>query len=425
MKYKLLLMSIAASLQLHAMTIGTLLNTLEYRPEHRLDTLAVEQSALGRQSASDKLMPTVNLYGGYEKYSSPNGLLPVAPNELIGMVQDQSVGQPFSKDIFREGVNFTWPLFVKAVYTLEDKASLLHLAAKEKKKLNLIQREAVIVGSVAQLRYLESLKGALAAKKRSILETKISTNMKVKEGRAPESALYILNSNINTLEIAMNNIDQNINLICSKIETLTGVNLTRSVSLHFKNHVDKSEIFALKPLEIKVQASQKGMQAADEAYVPSVVAKGSYTYSQADAYNNGKSLHESFGNAGIYISMPLFDSSKNTASEQAKVAYLQGKTNLDQMKHSFEVQAKQIVREIHLLKRSVSLAQKSVSDQRKLLDISKVSLANESITQEEYLRYEDALADAKAALYKAKAKKWQDIAQLAVIYGNDLRRIVK
>ena len=425
MKHQLLLICMTATLQLHATNITALLNTLEKRPEHRLDTLDVEKSKLGQQAVSDKLLPTINLFGGYEISNSPASLLPVPPNDLIEMVKDQRIGQPFSKNIFREGVNFIWPLFVKSIYTLEDKAALLNLAAKEKKKLNLIQREAVIVGSVAQLRYLESLKAALMAKKRSILETRVSTNMKVKEGRAAESTLFVLNSNINTLEIAMNNIDQNINLISSKIETLTGVYLKRSVSLSTKHHVNKSEILALKPLEIKVRASQKGVQAAGEAYIPSIVTKGNYTYSQADAYNNDKSLHESFGTAGIYISMPLFDNSKNTASEQAKVAYLKEQTNLEQTKHSLLVQAKQIEREIKLLRRSVSLARKSVSDQRKLLVIAKVSLANGTITEEEYLRYEDALAEAKAALYKAEAQKWQDIAQLAVIYGNDLRRIVK
>ena len=71
------------------------------------------------------------------------------------------------------------------------------------------------------------------------------------------------------------------------------------------------------------------------------------------------------------------------------------------------------------------LAKKSVRDQERLLKIAKVSLENEESTLEEYLRYEDALANAKANLYSFRAKKWQDIAQLAVIYGNDLRRIVK
>ena len=410
---------------IHATSITTLLNSLQHRPEHRLDNLYVEKSTLGREAVSDKLMPTVNIYGAYEISNSPTGLLPVAPNELTGMVKDQSVGQPFSKGILREGVNFTWPLFVKSIYTLEEKAELLHLAAKEKRKLNLIQREAVVVGSVAQLRYLESIKVALQAKKRSIKQTEMTTKMKVKEGRVPESAVFVLNSNINELDIAMNNIEQNINLLSSKIETLTGVHLRKSVPLRVRRSVKKGEIFALKPLQKKVEASRKGVQAADEAFIPSIVTKGNYTYSQADAYNNGNSVREHYGTAGIYVSMPLFDSSKSTASQQARVDYMKDKTNLDQTKHSLSVQARQLDRELILLKRSLKLAQKSVNGQKKLLRIAKVSLKNESITQEEYLRYEDALANAKANLYNIRAKQWQDLAQLAVIYGNDLKEIVK
>ena len=425
MRYKLLLAGMAVTLQLHSASITSLLDTLEKRPEHRLDMLDVEKSALGRQAIGDKRMPTVGLYAGYEIYNTPNGLLPIAPNNMMKMVKDQRIGQPFSKNIFREGVNVTWPLFVKSLYTLEEKAQMLNLAAKEKKKLNLIQREAVVVGSVAQLRYLEALKGALRAKKRSIRQTEITTKMKVKEGRAPQSAVFVLNSHINALDIAMNTIDQSLNLLISKIETLTGVHLKKSLSMRVKASVRKGEIFALRPLRSRVEAGKKGMQAAHEAYMPSIVTKGSYTLSQADAYNNGKSLHEDFGTAGIYLSMPLFDSSKGTASEQAKVEYLREKTTLDQTEHMLTVQAKQLEQEMRLLKKSVLLARKSVADQKRLLKIAKVSFANGTITQEEYLRYEDALADAKAARYKAEAQKWQDTAQLAVIYGNDLRRIVK
>ncbi len=410
---------------LQASSITMLLNALEHRPESKLDALSVEKSTLGEAALNDKLMPKVDLYGGYEVSSSPNGLVPIAPNVLIGMVKDQSIGQPFSKQISREGVNFTWPIFVKSLYTLKDKARLLHLAAKEKKKLNLIQRQAAVVGSVAQLRYLYALKGALKTKKSSILQTAVTTRIKTQSGRAPQSAMYVLQSHINELDIAINTIDQNINMLASKVETLTGIHLTHSVSLSQRRAVHHGEIFALKPLKTKVEASQKGVKAAHEAYYPTLVSKGNYTYSQADAYNNGKPLHENFGTAGLYVTMSLFDSSKGTASQEAQLAYLQEKTAYEQTAHSLHVQANQLSREIRLLKRSVRLSKKSVSDQKRLLKIAKVSVSNENITQEEYLRYEDALANAKANLYKVEAQVWQDVAQLAVIYGNDLKGIVK
>jgi len=37
--------------------------------------------------------------------------------------------------------------------------------------------------------------------------------------------------------------------------------------------------FALKVLKKRVAASKKGVQAADEAYIPSLVTKGNYTLS--------------------------------------------------------------------------------------------------------------------------------------------------
>jgi len=422
---KSLMIALAIPVYMQATNITTLLNALEKRPEYRLDLLEVEKSSLGIRSAKDKIKPKIDLFAGYETYSSPNGLLPIAPNTMMDMVKDQQIAQPFSKHIFKEGASFSWPIFVKSVYTLEEKARLLHLASRDKQRLNLIQREAVVVGSVAQMHYLASLKSALRAKKRSINQTAVTTRLKVKEGRAPESTLFVLQSHINDLDIAMNNIDQSINLLASQIETLTGLPVQGVISLRQKHAVKKGEIFALQPLKKRVAASQKGVQAAKEAYYPTVVTQGNYAFSQADAYNNGKSVEESFGMAGVYVNIPLYDASRNTASQQAKVSYLKEKTTLEQTAHSLKVQAKQLERGISLIKRSVLLAKKSVTEQQKLLRIAKVSFVNQRMTEEEYLRYEDALADAKAALYKAEAQLWQDKAQLAVIYGNDLRRIVK
>ena len=410
---------------LHATTIQDLFRALDRRPENKLDIIAVDRSSLATQKLDDKLMPKVDLHIGYEVYNSPNGLLPVAPNKLIHMVKDQNIGQPFSKNIMRESASFSWPLFVKSIYTLKEKAKLLHIASKEKHLLNIYQRQAIVLGAVAQLRYLEALKLALQTKRRSILQTQTNTKLKVDEGRTPQSALFVLSSHINDLDISMNDIDQNANLLRSKIESLTGIRPKKSVRLRLKRSVRRGEIFALKPLHKKLDASKKGIEAANDAYYPSIVAKGNYSYSQADAYNNGDSINEHFGSGGIFLSVPLFDSSIGTAKQEARLDYMQSQTQYEQTKHSMTVEAKQITKEIQLLHSSIILAQKSVYEQEKLLKIAKVSLANEESTQEEYLRYEDALANAKAKLYRFHAKEWQDIAQLAVIYGNNLKGIVK
>lgn len=420
-----LLLTLTLPLFVNATSITSLFNALDNRPESRLDMLEIEKSALSRQSAGDKLLPTVKIFGGYEQFNTPTGLIPIAPNTMMAMVKDQQLPQPFTKQALRGGIEFNWPLFVMSLYSLEEKADLLHLASRDKKEINRIERQAVVVGAVANLRYLESLDKALSAKKRSILETLKTTTIMVKEGRTPESALFVLRSNINQLEISANTIRQQINALIAKIEKLTGIKLHGNIPLKHKRSVRRGEIFALRPLQKKLEASSKGMEAADEAYYPSIVTKGSYVYSRGEAYNNGLDVSERYGSAGVYLSMPLFDHSKSTASQQAKVAYMEDKERLEETRHALTVQARQLEEEITLLRKSIALAQKSVSDQEKLLKIAKISLSNESITQEEYLRYEDALANARSTLYSFEAKEWQDVAQLAVIYGNDLKEIVK
>jgi len=428
MKLNIYAISVVALLSINmanATDIQSLLSALDNRPEDKLDIIAEDKSELAQQALNDKLMPKVDLYGGYERYNRPNGLLPVAPNRLTGMVKDQSVAQPFSKRIMREGIKFTWPIFIKSINTLKQKANLLHLATKDKRKLDIYQRQAIVVGAVAQLQYLEALKSALQTKKESILQTKETTNLKVEVGRTPPSALFMLNAHINDLDIAMNDIDQNINMLLSQIESLTNIELKHSVPLSLKKDIEKGDIFALKPLSTKIEASQKDIEVASEAYYPTVVTKGSYTSSEALSYNNDKFMRKNFGSIGIFVSMPLYDNSKKTDTQKAKLAYLENQTIYEQTKHNLTVEAKKLTKEIEFLKDSIVLSKQSVEEQERLLTIAKVALASKVSTQEEYLRYEDALADAKAKLYRFRAKIWQDVARLTVIYGNDLKGVLK
>ncbi len=424
-RHKVAIFLLLAGELLHATSITTLLEALNDRSENRLDTILVQQSHIKHRAIAAKLMPSANLFGNYEIYSAPTGMLPIPPNTLTSMVKDPHAAQPFSKEILRGGASFTWPLFIKSLYTLKEKTYDLQLAAQDKKRLNLLQREALVVGSVAQMHYLKGLKKALLSKKTSIKQTEKTLRLKVKNGRAAESGLLVLQGKIDKLDISLNTLAQQLNTLRTKIETLTGIYPTESVLLQSNKTLQKGSIFALRPLQRKVEAMQKGIKAAHESYYPSLMMKGRYTYSTAEAYNNDADTYEHYGQAGVYLSMPLFDASKNRALEQAKLAWIQEKTKKEQTQHTLEVKAKQLEREISLLEHSITLAKQSVRDQKQLRHIAKVSFDNARITREEYLRYEDALASAKAERYGFEAKRWQDIAQLAVIYGNDLKEIVK
>ncbi len=421
MKVKLTLTLLLAGQLSYATSITDLLKAVEKQPQSTLDSLNIQQGALGERKIADKLMPTLDAFAGYEVYNRPSNLRPVLPSEM----QTPGTALPFSKNISRAGVQFSWPVFVKSLTTLKEKASLLRLASKDKKRLNRITREAKVVGSVAYMRYMESLKGALMAKEKSIFSTRKTVTLMVKEGRAAPSQLLTLDSSINDLKMNIIGIDQQLNTLSASIETLTGKHIRHSVPLRKKHAVKKGKIFALVPLAKKVKAKKAGIKAAEEGYYPTLALKGNYTHSNADAYNNDKSVNTNYGMLGLYVNIPIYDRSKGTSVEEAKLDYLKEKSQLEDTRISLQAQAKQLEKEIALLNRSLSLAKKSISNQASLLKIAKVSLEDEIITQEEYLRYEDALANAKANLYKIRAQKWQDLAQLAVIYGNDLKRIVK
>ena len=406
---------------LHATTINTLLQAIDKKPQSLLDKLDVQKASLAVDKIGDKMMPTLDGFAGYEVYNRPSSLRPVLPSEM----RDPNAALPFSKNIGRVGIKFSWPVFVKSLYTLRQRAALMHLASRDKKRLSRIQREAKLVGSVAYLKYMESLFRALKTKEHSIYATRKKIVLMVKEGRAPQSSLLTLDAKINDLKMNIIGIEEQKNTLRSTIETLTGISIEHSVGLYQKRAVKRGDIFAIAPLQKSLKAAQKGIKAAKERYYPSLAMKGSYTFSNADAYNNDKSVNTHYGSLGMYVNIPLYDSSHSTGVEEAKLNYLKAKSRIAETKERLEVQAKELRREIGLLKRSQQLARKNIGNQRALLKIAKVSLANEVITQEEYLRYEDALANAKATLYQSEAKKWQDIAQLAVIYGNDLKRIVK
>ncbi|MCF6310344.1 MAG: hypothetical protein L3J19_07760 [Sulfurimonas sp.] len=72
-------------------------------------------------------------------------MLPILPNKLLPMVQNLSVAQPFSTDIYKAGANFSIPIFVESIYTMADKAKAMQKSAKVKKKINLLKNEALML----------------------------------------------------------------------------------------------------------------------------------------------------------------------------------------------------------------------------------------------------------------------------------------
>jgi len=99
--------------------------------------------------------------------------------------------------------------------------------------------------------------------------------------------------------------------------------------------------------------------------------------------------------------------------------------DLAQKEVELDAQAKQLKRNLEILKNQEELYKQSVDDKKGLLKIAKVAYDNSRMIIEDYLKYEDDLLMEQSKYFKTEAQKWQTLMKLAVIYGNDIEKIVK
>ena len=424
MKKTLLALGIPLLLQAH--TIPELFDALKHHSQTKSDEMLVKKAEVYGDLADAKLYPKINLFAKYDHYTSPTNMLPVPPNELLEMVKDPAVGQPFSQNITREGVAFSMPLFMKSIFSAADKAEAMQKSAKAKKRINLLKNEALIVGSNANFIYLEALEKSLSIKEKSLLETKKTLRIKVDNGRAPASALYKINDGLNQISIAENNIHLQKKKLISMVDSLTGIKLEKPVAMHVASEIEHGEELAsLEPLRAKIAADRLGIKVEKEKLYPAVFAHGSYAFLQAPAYNNDKNVNETYGNIGVVLNIPLLAMDNYSEISLAELEVQSGEAELEKMTDELHAKAKMLEESLPLLANSVKLYQQSIDDKKQLLRIAKLNYKNGRLSTEEYLRYEDDVVAAKAKLYKSQAELIQTKMQLAVIYATNIEEMVK
>jgi len=425
---KMMLVSLAAALGLHAATMGELFDALKNQPQTELDAMQARFARLGVQKAKESFYPTVSLFATYEHYSSPTNLRPMSPVESAVMTQEHKP-LPFANTIERLGAKATLPIFVKELFSLADKAEAMARSAKAKKRLNFLQNEALLLGADASWRHLVALEAALQARMRSIEKTLADTRVKVESGRAPGIALEKLDEGLNRLAIALNDLRTKETSLEARIEALTGMRLDGPVPLRAKGDVEEGEIFALEPLKHQVEARRHAIAAAKGKLYPRVSASAMWSenYGQnAVSFNQANDdVHRGYGNYMVGLSMPLFAKGDYTGIEQAEVALRREQLRLARTEQELSAQAEALRKTLALSGRSRELAAKSVANEKNLLAYAKVAYETGRMTEEEYLRYEEGLFEAQSKAAEADALWWQTLAQLAVIYGNDLRDIVE
>jgi outer membrane protein TolC len=410
---------------LNASSFNELFKALKENPITKIDEVSVKKAKTNKEIATSSLYPTLNLFGSYDNYSSPNSMLPVPPNTVLHLVKNPSEPQPFSRNIYRGGVNFSMPLFVKSIYTTTKKMEYFKKSLKDKKRLNLLKNEAIIVGSDANLLYLEAMKESLDLKEKSLQETLKTLKIKVDSGRTPQSALYKIDDNLNQIKIAKNNIKIQKQQILGTIKKLTGIELKKALDINNFEVKKSSQYLAIKIANNQLQASNLTIKAQKEQLYPKVLAHGNYVFSRAKAYNNDKNINEHFGNIGVVVDIPIFDKKDFSQIKKAKLQYTQAKLESEKLQNELDSKAQTLQQTIPLLENSLKLYKKSIENKENLLKIAKISYQNDRLTTEEYLRYEDDVVSAKAKYFKAKTKLIQAKLELAVLYGDNIEEMIK
>ena len=413
-------------LLLSAHTMPELFDALKHHSQTKSDEMVIKKAGVYEDLANAKLYPKINLFAKYDHYTTPTNMVPLPPNTSKVMLGDPTLAQPFSRNITREGVAFTMPIFVKSIFSAADKTKAMQKSAKSKKHIKLLENEALIVGSNANLLYLEALQKSLNTKEASLLETKKTLQIKVDNGRTPASALYKINDGLNQINIAKNNIDLQKKKLISVVYSLTGITLEKPVAMDVDSGVGQSKVLAsLEPLRIKIVADRLNVKVEKEKLYPALFAQGSYAFSQASAYNNDKNVNEKYGNIGVILNIPLLEMDNYSEISLAEVEVKSSEVALEKLSDELQAKAQMLEESLPLLDNSVTLSKQSINDKKQLLEIAKVNYNNGRLSTEEYLRYEDGVVSAQAQLYKSQAEVIQTKMQLAVIYANNIEEMVK
>jgi len=201
-----------------------------------------------------------------------------------------------------------------------------------------------------------------------------------------------------------------------------------------KGGLQTGRLFALEPLKWQVTAQERALDASRSKLWPkvSLSAFWSENYGQSAVGQPspqhpsiGDDVSRGYGSYMVALSVPLFEKPLYTEIERAEVALKKERFRLAQTSEELSAKAEALRASLPLYERSEQLAQKSVESQKKLLAYAKVAFDTGRLIEEEYLRYEEKLLEAQSRALEARAKYWQALAQLAVLYGNDLAELVE
>ena len=403
-------------------SITSLLEAVAQQPDLAASALGVRSAEVQLQQARSELYPRLAAFGSYTRYSSPTNLRPMPPTE-VNIAAGDSI--PFSDDILRYGLRVEMPVFVKSLYSLADKVKQVQKASRAGHRLRLVTRQAAVVSLDASLAFTSHLDAAIASRIESLSKTRDDLQLAVKIGRTPESELLKVETTLNDLQKQRNDLRRQAVSLTSQLEQLTGIRLDRFVPITLKRPVTEAPYLRQVQQEATVAASAKELQQAWDQHYPTIRLEGVISENEGEAYNTGRSIERSYNYLGVALVLPLFDRQLSTSIDQARVQLQRQRQQLAQLRIDLAAEAESLKRQLPVLDQSTELAQTSLENNRRLLEIAKVAYRNGRMTTEEYLRFETRVLDAEAALNRTEVDRWQIISQQAVLYGEELTGVVQ
>ncbi|GAB6074441.1 TolC family protein [Nautilia lithotrophica] len=414
---------LAAAVFLNAQSIGTLLTKIEKIPDTKIDNLMIKEMKTNKKSVVSSLYPKITLNASAEHFSRPNSLVPLPPTQSTEIIKSGG-SLPFSKNIYRLGFSLSMPLFIKEIYENKKKMEHLLKATKYQAKINLLKRQSSLIIYISNLNYLYQLKQALIFQQKSVQTTYEGIKKGVEVGRIPEFKLLRLKDSLIMIENKISEINTKIADIQSKIYTLTNTEVSKPVNFTSYN-VKKSEFFAIKPLKEKLKSSYYDINAKKAANYPKVMLKIQGNRSFAKAYNTNEDIVEDLASAGIYISWDIFNKKNSSEIQKAKIEASKTSLEIQKTLKDLSAQINYINASLKEIRKQLLLTKESITLKEELLKGAKVAFKLNTMTVDEYLKYEDDLVKAKAELANLIALKNTLIAQKALIYGKNLKKVFK
>ena len=415
---------LSSALILNATTIQDLFNAIKNTPDTKIDNLMIKKSKILKNEVKNSLYPKVSIFMSAEHFNSPVSLKPMPPT-ITSKITKNNEGYWFSQNIEKVGFLASMPLFVKKIYDNEKKISHLIKANKYKAKLNLLKREALLITTLSKLNYLYSLKNALLQKEKSISTTLEAIKVGVKVGRIPKFKELRLKDALNQIKIKISQIDTSINETKSQIYKLTKINLKKPIKFEVIKNITKKDFLAIKPLKENQIALNYDLKTKKDNFLPNIYLKAQGYRAFGKAYNNNDQLALNLASIGIYLNWTIFDKSTNSQIQKSKIEILKSNLEIQKTLKDLNAEVMKIESNLKEIKKAIKLTQNSIELKEELLKGAKTAFKLNTMTVDEYLQYEDELANAKASLANLIAVKNSLTANLAFIYGNNLERIFK